>query len=144
MSYRDNSFVICTDDKAKEFGKAVIKAVEKTHTIANKCRKITEELDIAKNKKDKDFMVQTLQKYIRQYRSELENRKMVKICLLRRDEYDVLKDEYWIEQLNMMKSFIYFYEVQKSIEKETIKGCLKKLLIKSGNFTKSEVEKLFL
>ena len=144
MSYKDNSFVIRVDDKAKEFGKSVIKAVEKTYTIANKCREINEELDIAKNSKDKDFMVQILQKYIHHYRSVLENRNMIKICLISRNKYDVLKDEYWIEQLNMMKSFIYLYEAQKSIEKETIKGCLKKILIKNGKFKKNEVEKLLL
>ena len=34
MCYSDNYFTINTEDKAKEFGLAIIKAVEKTHTIA--------------------------------------------------------------------------------------------------------------
>lgn len=82
--------------------------------------------------------------YIHHYRLVLENRNMIKICLISRNKYDVLKDEYWIEQLNMMKRFIYLYEAQKSIEKETIKGCLKKILIKNGKFKKNEVENLLL
>ena len=56
VCYSDNYFTINTEDKAKEFGLAIIKAVKKTHTIANKCKKLTEELDVAKKCDDKELI----------------------------------------------------------------------------------------
>lgn len=143
MWYSDNYFTINTEDKAKEFGLAIIKAVKKTHTIANKCKKLTEELDVAKKCDDKDYMVYVLQKYINQYKNLLEKRNMIRICLISRQEYNKLNIEYWIEQLNIMKQFIYLFEAQKSIEKETIKQCLKKILTLNGKFTREEIDKYF-
>lgn len=60
----ENYFTIDTNDKVKEFGQAIIKAVEKTHTITKQCQELTKEIDEAKASDDKDAMVYVLQKYI--------------------------------------------------------------------------------
>lgn len=36
------------DEKSREYGQAVIKAVQKTYTIEKKCRELTKEIDEAK------------------------------------------------------------------------------------------------
>ena len=40
-------------------------------------------------------------------------------------------------QLDMMKSFVYGYEAQKSCAKETVKRCLRKILSQNEKFTKN-------
>lgn len=138
----EDYFMLNTDDKIKEYGRAIIKAVINTHTIAKRCQELTKEIDIAKNCGNKDSMVCVLQKYIQHYKAVLENRSMIRLCAINRQEYDATKTEDWIEQLNMMKSFVYGYEAQKSFAKEGIKACLKKILSNSGKFTKKEIDML--
>lgn len=131
------------DEKSKEFGRAVIKAVQKTYTIEERCRKLTKEIDEAKASGDKDAMVCVLQKYIEKYRPILEKRNMIRLYVINRQEYENIKPENWIDQLDMMKSFIYGYEAQKSFAKENIKECLKKILSDNEKFTKKDID-LFL
>lgn len=139
----ENYFTIHTNDKVKEFGQAIIKAVEKTHTITKLCQELTKEIGEAKASGDKDAMVYVLQKYIEKYRSILEKRNMIRLYVINRQEYENIKTENWIDQLDMMKSFIYGYEAQKSFAKETIKECLKKILSDNEKFTKKDID-LFL
>lgn len=139
----ENYFTIHTNDKVKEFGQAIIKAVEKTHTITKLCQELTKEIDEAKASGDKDAMVYVLQKYIEKYRSILEKRNMIRLYVINRQEYENIKTENWIDQLDMMKSFIYGYEAQKSFAKETIKECLKKILSDNEKFKKKDID-LFL
>lgn len=139
----DNYVTFSTnDERAKEFGQAIIKAVEKTHTIAKKCQELTKEIDEAKKSGDKNVMVVELQKYIDRYKDVLEKRNMIRLCAISRQEYENIKIEDWMEQLNMMKSFIYSYEAQKSFAKETIKECLKKILSDNEKFTKKDIDLL--
>lgn len=139
----ENYFTIDTNDKVKEFGQAIIEAVEKTHTITKQCQELTKEIDEAKASDDKDAMVYVLQKYIEKYRPILEKRNMIRLYVINRQEYENIKTENWIDQLDMMKSFIYGYEAQKSFAKETIKECLKKILSDNEKFTKKDID-LFL
>lgn len=139
----ENYFTIHTNDKVKEFGQAIIKAVEKTHTITKLCQELTKEIDEAKASGDKDAMVYVLQKYIEKYRPILEKRNMIRLYVVNRQEYENIKTENWIDQLDMMKSFIYGYEAQKSFAKETIKEYLKKILSDNEKFTKKDID-LFL
>lgn len=131
------------DEKSKEFGRAVIKAVQKTYTIEERCRKLTKEIDEVKWSDDRDAMVCVLQKYIEKYRPILEKRNMIRLCVFNRQEYEDIEIENWIEQLDMMKSFIYGFEAQKSFARETIKECLKKILSDNEKFTKKDID-LFL
>lgn len=139
----ENYFTIDTNDKVKEFGQAIIKAVEKTHTITKQCQELTKEIDEVKASDDKDAMVYVLQKYIEKYRPILEKRNMIRLYVINRQEYENIKTENWIDQLDMIKSFIYGYEAQKSFAKETIKECLKKILSDNEKFTKKDID-LFL
>lgn len=138
----EDYFAINTDDKVKEFGQAIIKAVIKTHTIAKRCQELTKEIDSAKNSGDKDIMMCVLQKYIQNYKPILENRKMIRLYVISKQEYDATKTEDWSVQLGMMKSFVYGYEAQKSYAKETIKHCLRKILSQNDKFTKNEIDML--
>lgn len=136
----DDYSVFDAGSKVKEFGQAIIKAVIKTHTIAKKCQALTKEIDVIKTCGDKDSMVCTLQKYIQKYKNVLENRKMIHMYRISKQEYDSTDIRFWIEQLDILKSFIYTCEAQKSSAKETIRECLKKMLVASGKFTKNEID----
>lgn len=132
----DDYSVFDAGSKVKEFGQAIIKTVIKTNTIAKKCQALTKEIDVIKICGDKDSMVCTLQKY----KNVLENRKMIHMYRISKQEYDSTDIRFWIEQLDILKSFIYTCEAQKSSAKETIRECLKKMLVASGKFTKNEID----
>lgn len=68
---------------------------------------------------------------------------MIRLCVISKQEYEDIRTENWVGQLNMMKAFIYSYEAQKSFAKETIKECLKKILSNNDKFTKKDID-LFL
>lgn len=110
------------DEKSKEFGQAVIKAVQKTYTIEKKCRELTKEIDEVKARGDKDAMVYVLQKYIEKYRPILEKWNMIRLYVINRQEYENIKTENWIDQLDMMKSFIYGYEAQNHLLRKLSKN----------------------
>lgn len=134
--------ILSIDEKLKEFGEAIIKAVQKTYTIEKKCQELTKQIDEAKCSGDKDAMICVLQQYIEKYKTILRKRDMIRLCAISRQEYEDIKKETWIDQLNMMKSFIYAYEAQKSFARETIKECLKKILNANEKFTKKEIDLL--
>ena len=51
---------------------------------------------------------------------------MIFLYAISKQEYDVTKTEKGSGQLDMMKSFVYSYEAQKSYAKGTVKHCLRK------------------
>lgn len=135
----ENYFAINTDEKAKEFGQVIINAVIKIHTIEKRCQELIKEIDTVKVSGDKDTIVCILQKYIQYYKPILEYRNMIRLYTISKSEYDIIKVEDWNVQLDMMKSFIYGYQVQKSYENETIK-LLKKILSHNEKFTKNKID----
>ncbi len=139
----DNYYIQDTEDKTEELLKVIIQAVKKTHTILIRCQKLTEEIDVVKNKKDKELMLTVLQRYINMYWNILERNKMIRIYAMNKQMYEVIQIEDLNRQLNIIKCVIYWEEAKKSASSEAIRQCLIKILKSNENFSKREIDILF-
>lgn len=132
------------DVKADSYVKAIIKAVDMTHQVAEKSKIKSRKAREAIKTKDKEFMWYTLQEYLHDYNEFINTTNTMRICRVGMDFYNQVTVIEIERQLKMMIGIIYDYEAKHCIHKETIKQCLKKLLKASGVFTDKEIEKLLL
>lgn len=139
-----NHLEIQNQEKALEYLKCIIKAVEKTKSIEIKCEIETAKAREAMLSNDKNEMWRVLQEYIRKYRDKIAKTNFVVIVPADKNIYEQLTIQQVQMQLQVMIGFIYRYEAIHSAAKETIKKSIKKILENSGKFSKKEIEILLL
>ena len=128
------------DEKATAYFKAIIKAVDMTHQVAEKSKIKSRKVREAINSKDKQFMWNTLQEYLHDYKEFINTTNTMLTCSVGMDFYNQVTVTDIERQLKMMIGVIYDYEAKLCLHNETIKKCLKKLLKASGVFTDKEIE----
>ena len=139
-----NHLQIDNQEKALEFFKCLKHAVETTKTIGTECESKTAKAREAMVCDDKDKMMRVLQEYIREYHDKIMKTNFVRIVPVEKMTYEQMTIQQLQLQLQIMIGFIYRYEAIHSAAKETIKKSLKKILEKSGKFTKREIEILLM
>lgn len=137
LSYKD-------EEKVITYCKIIVKAVEKTHEVAAKCKLISRKAREALETRDKQVMWSVLQEYIHKYSELFTMANGVQIIWVDADFYANLSVEDVAKQLKIVIGLIYFNEAKHCVAKETIKACFKKLLKQSGIFSNREIELLLL
>lgn len=132
------------DEKAAAYVKAIIKAVDMTHQVAEKSKIKSGKAREAIKTKDKEFMWNTLQEYLHDYKEFINTTNTMRICSVGMDFYNQVSVTEIERQLKMIIGVIYDYEAKHCLYNETIKQCLKKLLKASRVFTDKEIELLLL
>ena len=132
------------DEKASAYVKAIIKAVDMTRQVAEKSKLKSRKAREAIETKDKEFMWNTLQEYLHDYKEFINTKKNIYICSVGLDFYNQVSVTEIERQLKMIIGIIYDYEAKHCLHNETIKQCLKKLLKASGVFTDKEIELILL
>lgn len=132
------------DEKAAAYVKAIIKAVDMTHQVAEKSKIKSRKAREAIETKDKEFMWNTLQKYLHDYKEFINTTNTMRTCSVGMNFYNQVTVTENERQLKMMIGVTYDYEAKHCLHNETIKQCLKKLLKASGVFTDKEIEMLLL
>lgn len=128
------------DEKAVAYVKAIIKAVDMTHQVAEKSKIKSRKAREAIETKDKEFMWNTLQEYMHNYKEFINTTNTMRTCSVGMDFYNQVTVMEIERQLKMMIGVIYDYEAKHCLNNEAIKQCLKKLLKASGVFTDKEIE----
>lgn len=135
----------CTDDeKAEAYVKAIIKAVDITHQVAEKSKIKSRKIREAIETKNKECMWNTLQEYLYDFKEFINTTNIMRICSAGTDFYNQVTVTEIERQLKMMIGIIYDYEAKHCLRNETIKKCLKKMLKASGVFADKEIEILLL
>lgn len=132
------------DEKVMEYIRTIIKAVEMTHQVSAKSQMKSRKARKAIESNDKEFMWDTLQEYLHQYKDFINAKGTMCICNVGIDFYNqvtVLEIE---QQLKIIIGVVYDYEAKHCARNEIIKQCMKKLLKVSGVFTDKEIERLLL
>lgn len=132
------------DEKVATYVKAIIKAVDMTHQVAEKSKIKSRKAREAIETKDKELMWNTLQEYLHDYKEFINTTSTMRICSVGMDFYNQVTVAEIGQQLKMMIGVIYDYEAKHCIHNEAIKHCLKKLLKASGVFTDKEIALLLL
>lgn len=132
------------DEKAVTYVKAIIKAVDMTHQVAEKSKIKSRKAREAIETKDKEFMWNTLQEYLHEYKEFINTTNTMRTCSVGMDFYNKVTVTEIERQLKMVIGVIYDYEAKHCLHNEAIKQCLKKLLKASGVFTDKEIELLLL
>lgn len=132
------------DEKTRAYVMAIIKAVDMTRQVAEKSKIKSRKARKAIETKDKQFMWNTLQEYLHDYKEFITATNTMRIYSVEMDFYNQVTVTDIERQLKMVIGVIYDYEAKHCIHNETIKKCLKKLLKASGVFTDKEMEILLL
>lgn len=115
-----------------------------THQVTEKSKIKSRKAREAIETKDKEFMWNTLQEYLHDYKEFINTTNIMRICSVGMNFYNQITVTEIERQLKMMIGVIYDYEAKHCLHNETIKQCLKKLLKASGVFTDKEIEILLL
>lgn len=94
------------DEKAVAYVKAIIKAVDMTHQVAEKS-KIKRKAREAIETKDKEFMWNTLQEYLHDYKEFINTTNIMRICSVGMNFYNQVTVTEIERQLKMMIGVIY-------------------------------------
>ena len=130
--------------KSNEFFKCVKKASELTHTVILARYKSKKALD-AIEKQSKEEKWDVLQRYMKEYASFIRNTTILTGIYLQSvdaDFYNTLTLNDLNNALRILIRFVYFREVVNSEAKSTYRGCLKKLLKRTGLFDNSVLDLL--
>lgn len=123
------------------FLECVIKAAELTHTLYLGKIKSAKAYN-AMYTQDKKLKWIILQEYLQKYKSFINSLTCISgiyIFNVDLDFYNSVTELQLNEQLKIVVGFVYLNEALHSVEKETYKNCLKKLLKKSGIFSDTEI-----
>ena len=130
-------------DKIEQFEKCVVKAVEKTHTIADTAEKKCKQARMAMESGNLDVMRNTIQQYIYQYGQDWSRFRGIQIQLVDGDTYARLCDADLIQQLHCIITLVYKDTALKTVNKEAFRECVKSLLKQSKVFTDKELDAMF-
>lgn len=113
-------------------------AAELTHTLRHSIKKTSEAIS-AINSNDKETKWTTLQKYLNEYASFINNTVKItgiQVFPVTKEYYDNLSLDDLNQQLQITIGIVYFKEALYSTAKEAFKQCLEKLLSKHNIFLK--------
>ena len=123
-------------ERTKVYFECVEKAIEITHTVIHVRAQVREIEEIQKSN-DKLLMWNTLQKYLTNYRNEINSYSMftnLVVYNVGADFYDNVSIDEIRLQFDYIKGFISLINITRTAHKETFKKCLESLLKKTGMF----------
>lgn len=115
-----------------------------THQVAEKSKLKSKKVREAIDTKDKVFMWNTLQEYLKKYKEFISKTNKLCICNVDTEFYNQVTIADIEQQLKIMVGVIYDYEAKHYFHNEAIKQCTKKMLKASNMFTSKEIELLLL
>ena len=130
-------------DKVAQFEKCVVKAAEKTHTIADTAERKCKQARIAMASGNLDVMRNAIQQYIYQYGQDWTRFRDVQIQLVDGDTYAQLSAADLIQQLHCIISLVYKDTAWRTVNKGVFRECVKSLLRQSKMFTDKELDAMF-
>ena len=130
-------------DKVEQFEKCVVKAAKLTHAIADTAEKKCKQARMAMESGNIDVMRNAIQQYICQYGQDWSRFRDVRIQFVDGNTYAQLSAVDLIQQLHCVITLVYKDTALKTVNKESLRKCLKSLLKQSKMFTDKELDAMF-
>ena len=134
-----------SEEKFNVVAKAIKTAAEMTHCY-NIFKAKTKKIDDILCLEDKEFLWQTLQEYLKEYGSFINNTTVITGIYTYQvsiEQYNAMTVADIKLQLEQLKRIVIAKEILHSVYQKSFKECLKKILQGTGLFSKKELDIAF-
>ena len=134
-----------SEEKFNVVAKAIKTAAEMTHCY-NIFKEKTKKIDDILCLEDKEILWQTLQKYLKEYGSFINNTTVITGIYTYQvsiEQYNAMTVADIKLQLEQLKRIVIAKEILQSVYQKSFKECLKKILQGTGLFSKKELDIAF-